>query len=142
MIDGDSGKYVQQGRPQKIVGTEKGAVKARYKLFPELDFDKPGYTVTLDNQYNVVNGGLAYLITVKGPDGVGVKYFYDQKTGLKVQQYTDVVNATRMGFSDYRDINTGVKLPFTEVSTIAGTPITYKISSATANTNLADDIFK
>lgn len=141
MIDGDSIKYVQQGRPQKIT-TEKPAVKARYKLFPELDFDKPGYTMTLDDKYSVVDGALTYLLTVKGPDGLSVKYFYDQKSGLKVQQYADAPNATHMTFKDYRDINTGVKIPFSESNNIVGAPIVYKLTSATANTGLSDDIFK
>ena len=142
VINGDSMTYAQQGRSQKMVGTEKGAVKARYKLFPELDFGKQGYTATLNGNYSIVNGTLVYLVTVKGPDGISVKYFYDKKTGLKVQQYTDVPNATHMEFSDYKDLNTGVKIPFAEVNSISGTPINYKITSATANTGLTDDTFK
>ena len=64
------------------------------------------------------------------------------KTGLKLKQFTDVPNSTKMEFSDYRDINTGVKIPFNETSSINGGPIDYKLSGATANTGLANDIFK
>jgi len=140
-INGDSVSLKQQGRMQKVAGQEKGAVKARYKLFPELDFDKPGYTVKLDDKYGIVNGAPVYLVTVTQPDGISVKYFYDAKTGLKVAQYAAVPNATHMEFSDYRDINTGVKIPFAEVNSIVGFPINYKVTGATANTNLSDDIF-
>ena len=142
VITGDSIAMKSGGRPQKLAPTEVGAVHARYKLFPELDFDKPGYTMTLDNKYNIVNGALAYEITVKGPDGFSVKYFYDQKTGLKLKQYTDVVNATHMEFSNYQSINTGVKIPFAEKNSVNGNPIDFKITSATANTGLTDDTFK
>jgi hypothetical protein len=46
-----------------------------------------------------------------------------------------------MEFSDYRDINAGVKIPFAEVNGLLGFPINYKVTGATANTNLSDDIF-
>ena len=142
-INGDSIKYVQQGRPQELKSKqERGAVKARYKLFPELDFSQDGYTAKLDSQYHIVNGVPAYLVTVTGPDGISVKYFYDVKTSLKVAQFADVPNATHMEFSDYKAISNGVKIPYSEVNGIAGRPITYKITSVTANTNLGDDVFK
>ncbi|BAU54136.1 M1 family metallopeptidase [Mucilaginibacter gotjawali] len=143
VIMGDSVSLQLNGRKSPLSSkSEKGAVMARYKLFPELDFNKPGYTLQLDSAIKVINGQLAYLITVTNPDGIRVKYYYDQKTGLKVKQFTDVVNSTRMEFKDYRNINTGVKIPFDETSSINGEPIDYKLSSATANTGLGDDIFK
>ena len=75
MIIGDSVNLQQNGRKSNIGGTEKAAVKARYKLFPELDFSKQGYTMQLDTAIKVINGQLAYLITVTGPDAVKVKIF-------------------------------------------------------------------
>jgi hypothetical protein len=143
LMDGDSLNLKQNGRSVTLSGKEeRGAVKARYKLFPELDFNSSGYTMVLDSAIKVVNGHLAYLITVTGPDGIRVKYFYDQQSGLKIKQYTDVQNSTKMEFDDYRDINTGVKIPFTEKNAINGEPIDYKIKSATANTGLPNDTFK
>jgi hypothetical protein len=143
IIDGDSLNLKQNGRIVTLkTNEERAAVKARYKLFPELDFNNTGYTLQLDSALKVVNGHLAYLVTVTGPDGVRVKYFYDQQSGLKLKQYTDVQNSTKMEFDDYREINTGVKIPFTEKNSINGEPIDYKIKSATANAGLSNDIFK
>jgi hypothetical protein len=143
IVNGDSVTVTQNGRPAPLSGkTEKGAVLARYKLFPELDFSKPGYTAVLDTNYQVVNGQLAYLVTVTGPDNIAVKYFYDQKTGLKVKQYTDVPNATVMEFSNYQNVNTGIKLPFSEMNSVNGQPIEFKVQSATANTGIGVDVFK
>jgi hypothetical protein len=143
IIDGDSIEFKQNGRTAPLKAkTERGAVRARYKLFPELDFNKPGYAAVLDSNYQVVNGQLAYLVTVTSPDNITVKYFYDQKTGLKVKQFTDVPNATVMEFSDYQNVNTGVKLPFTEMNSVNGQPIQFKIKSATANTGLTNDTYK
>ncbi|MBS1528871.1 MAG: M1 family metallopeptidase [Bacteroidetes bacterium] len=139
-INGDSILIKQRGREQKV-GAEKAAVKARYKLFPELNFEQSGFTMKLDDKYSIVNGAPAYMVTVSQPDGISVKYFYDVKTGLKVAQYATTPAATHMEFSDYRDINGGVKIPFAEVNALLGFPLNYKVTSATANTNLADDIF-
>ncbi|MEO6977412.1 MAG: M1 family metallopeptidase, partial [Mucilaginibacter sp.] len=60
IVNGDSVTVTQNGRPAPLAGkTEKGAVQARYKLFPELDFAKQGYTAVLDTNYQVVKGQLA-----------------------------------------------------------------------------------
>jgi len=143
VIIGDSISLKTNGRQNKLNSkTEHGAVMARYKLFPELDFGKPGYSAVLDTNYQVVNGQLAYLVSVLSPEGTTVKYFYDIKTGLKVKQFTDVANATIMEFSDYQNVNTGIKLPFTEMNSVNGTPIQFKVKSATVNTGLTNESFK
>ena len=113
IINGDSLNVNSMNRHVKITRAEEhGAVKARYQLFPELNFGKPGYTMQLEPNLKVVGDQLAYLLTVTGPDGIKVKYFYDQKTGLKIKQYTDVPNATSMEFGNYQDVNTGIKNTF------------------------------
>ena len=106
---------------------------SKYKLFPELDFTKPGYKVKLVDSIKVVNNRLAYLIVVTAPNNISVKYFYDLKTGLKIKQFTDVPNSTHMEYDDYQDIGNGVKIPFTELNSIEGYPITYKIKNFTVN---------
>jgi Peptidase family M1 domain len=141
IINGDSLKVVQMRKPADV-SKEKGAVKARYKLFPELEFNKTGYTVQLDPSLKVVNGNLAYLVKVTSPDGTKVNYFYDQKTGLKLKQFTDVKGSTQMEWSDYRDIQTGIKIPFSEKTTVVGQPIEFKVKSTEVNSNLSNDIFK
>ena len=141
IINGDSLKVVQM-RKQVDVAKEKGAVRARYKLFPELDFNKTGYTLELNPSLKVINGNLAYLIKVTSPDGTKVNYFYDQKTGFKLKQFTDVQGSTQMEWSDYRDIQTGIKIPFSEKTTVVGQPIEFKVKSITVNTGLSNDIFK
>jgi hypothetical protein len=142
VINGDSINIHQLNRPVPLTNSEKSSVKARYRLFPELEFNKTGYSMQLDPKLQVIDDELAYLVTVTGPDGVRVKYFYDQKTGLKIKQYTDVPNSTIMEFGDYRDINTGIKIPFSEKTTIVGQPIEFKVKSAMANGGMSDSIFR
>ena len=133
-IDIDSIAIIKNGKNVKLNNlAEKYAVYSKYKLFPELDFNKAGYKVKLIDSIKVINGQLAYLIAVTAPNGISVKYFYDIKTGLKIKQYTDVPNSTHMEYADYNDIGNGVKIPFTELNSIEGFPITYKIKNCKVN---------
>lgn len=142
-IFSDSVSVTQQNRTQYVTDAKEVArTKARFKLFPELAFAQAGYKMELDSQYHVVNGALAYQVTVSQPDGIRVKYFYDPKTGFKVQQYVDAPNVTHMAFGDYNVIGNGIKIPFTQQDMRNGGTITYKVGSAAVNTNLSDDIFK
>jgi len=142
IIDGDSLNVKQMSKPVPIAGDVKGSVKARYKLFPELDFNKTGYTMQLAPTLQVVNDQLAYLVTVTSPDGIKVKYFYDQKSGFKIKQFTDVAGSTVMEWGDYKDIQTGIKIPFSEKTTVVGQPIEFKVKSTVVNGGLTDDTFK
>jgi hypothetical protein len=142
IISGDSINVNQMNRHAQLkTAEERGAVKARYKLFPELDFSKKDYTMKLEPTLKVVGDQLAYQVTVTAPDGIRVKYFYDQKTGFKIKQFTDVPNATVMEFGNYQEVNTGVKIPYSEKTTVVGQPIEFKVKSATANTGLTNDAF-
>lgn len=142
VIVGDSVNVNQMSKQVVITNDAKGAVKARYKLFPELDFNKSGYTMQLDPKLKIVNGQLAYLVVVTAPDGVKVNYFYDQQSGYKIKQFTDVKGSTVMEFADYKDIDTGIKIPFTEKTSIVGQPIDFKVKTTTVNSGLSNDLFK
>ena len=142
VIGADSVIITQMNKPVPLTNDEKGNVKIRYKLFPELDFGKPGYTMQLAPTMQVVNEQLAYMLTVTYPKGVKVKYFYDSKTGYKIKQFTDVLNSTVMEWSDYKEIPTGIKVPFTEKTSVIGLPVEYKVKSATVNAGISNDVFK
>jgi len=142
VYNADSVLVKQFGRPIPLKNDVKAAVKDRYKLFPELDFNKNGYTMQLDPALKIVNNQLAYLITVTSPDGVKINYYYDQTTGLKVKQFTVAPLGTVMEWSDYRDIQTGVKIPFSEKTTIVGVAIEFKVKGTKVNSGLGDELFK
>lgn len=142
VVDGDSVSVQQNNRSMQLNKGDKGAISAKYKLFPELDFGKQGYMAALDTSYQVINGQLAYLITVTGPDGTPVKYYYDQKTGLKVKQVVDMPNTSGVDFGDYQNIPTGIKIPFSEKTTLAGQPVEFKVKTAVVNTGISNDVFK
>jgi hypothetical protein len=142
ILNGDSVNLQQNGKQVKLDGTEKAAFKTKHQLFPELEFTKPGYALKLDAQMKAVNGQLAYLVIVTAPDNTITKYYYDPKTGLKIKQLIEQPYRMSVEYGDYREINTGVKIPFFEKENSGGPPIEYKLKTAAANTGVSDSMFK
>jgi hypothetical protein len=142
VVNGDSVLLRQMNNKVPLDTLSKKYLRARTRLFPELDFGKRGYSVRLDPRLQVVNGDLAYLVYVTQPDGVKMRYYYNTETGLKIRQYIDIAGgSTVYDWSDYRDVN-GVKIPYSEKTTVVGQPIEFKVKDATVNSGMADDSFK
>jgi hypothetical protein len=140
--DGDSVSSVSQNQviknnPRK---SQKNTIY-RFGFFPELDYGKEGYTLTLDNALRVIGETPAYLVTVTHPDGVRVKAYFDPVTGYKLKQVTDVPNGSPTEFADYREVS-GIKIPYDVKTILIGVPIELKVSNATANTGLTNEQFK
>jgi hypothetical protein len=139
---GDSVSIVQQNQPINNTTKEyQRHLVDRFAFFPELDYSKDGYVITLDNRLYAVNDNLAYLVITTHPDGTKVKSYFDQQTGLKLKQVTDVANATPTEFADYHEVN-GVKIPYDIKTVMLGVPVEYKVTTAVANTGLSDELFK
>lgn len=142
VVNGDSVQLRQMNNKVPLDTLSKKYLRARTRLFPELDFAKKGYTVRLDPRLQVVNGELAYLLYITQPDGVKMRYYYNRETGLKIRQYIDIAGgSTVYDWSDYRDVN-GVKIPYNEKTTVVGQPIEFKVKDVTINSGIADDTFK
>ncbi|PJJ84897.1 M1 family metallopeptidase [Mucilaginibacter auburnensis] len=138
----DSVKVSQMGRDFAIDKATTEQVKARYQFFPELLFDKPGYSIALDPKMQVVGKDLAYLVNVTYPGGTVVKTFYEQKTGLKVKQYTEVAGSGVVEWSDYRDTPAGIKIPYKMSANVLGQPVNFEVTEVKANSGLGDELFK
>jgi YD repeat-containing protein len=142
VVNGDSVQLRQMNNKVPLDTLSKKYLRARTRLFPELEFSKKNYTVKLDPRLQVVNGELAYLLYVTQPDGVKMRYYYDAQTGLKVRQFIDIVGgSTVYEWADYRDVN-GVKIPYIEKTTVVGQPIEFKVKDIAVNSGIADDTFK
>jgi hypothetical protein len=140
--NGDSVSSVAQNQVVKnnTKQSQKNTIY-RFGFFPELDYNKEGYTLTLDNSLRVVGDVPAYLVTVTHPDGVKVKAYFDPVTGYKLKQVTDVPNGSPTEFGDYREVS-GIKIPYNVKTILLGVPVELKVSNATANTGLTNEQFK
>jgi hypothetical protein len=143
VVNADSIQLRQMNNKVPLDTLSKKYLKARTRLFPELEFNKNGYTVQLDPRLQVVDGELAYLLYVTQPDGVKMRYYYNAQTNLKIKQYIDISGgSTVYEWSDYKDVNGGIKIPFTEKTTVVGQPIEFKVKDAVVNGGIPDDTFK
>ena len=64
VMNGDSLSMNQMNQKVPVPADMKASVEARFKLFPELNFNKSGYTMQLAPTSQLVSGQLAYLVTV------------------------------------------------------------------------------
>jgi len=143
VVNADSIQLRQMNNKVPLDTLSKKYLKARTRLFPELEFNKNGYTVQLDPRLQVVDGELAYLLYVTQPDGVKMRYYYNAQTNLKIKQYIDISGgSTVYEWSDYKDVNGGIKIPFTEKTTVVGQPIEFKVKDVVVNGGIPDDTFK
>jgi hypothetical protein len=71
-----------------------------------------------------------------------VKTYFDQKTGLKVRQYTDVAGASVTEWSDYRDTPAGVKVPYKIGTTLLGQPVDFEVKDVRVNSGVGSEVFK
>jgi hypothetical protein len=124
VVNADSIAIHERATPVQLSATDKIAVKQKHKLFPELDYLKPGYTLQLTPVMQMLNDSLVYLVTITTPDSVKIKSYYDQKTGLKVRE--TVQDATPIDFSDYRRVE-GIEIPFTEKTTFLGEAVDFRV---------------
>jgi hypothetical protein len=86
----------------------------------------------------VVGKDLAYLVNVTYPGGTVVKAYFDQKTGLKVRQYTDVPGASVTEWSDYRDTAAGVKVPYKISTNLLGQPVDFEVKDVSVNSGVGE----
>jgi hypothetical protein len=141
MINGDSVYVVDRSMPSQLSVTDKKAITEKHKLFPELDYLKPGYDLALAPNMQIVDSKLAYMVTVTSAAGITIKVYYDQKTGYKLREVIESAGGATIGYDDYHEVN-GIKIPFTESTSYFGAPADFKVKTAEVNGNISDDMFR
>jgi hypothetical protein len=76
----------------------------------------------------VIDNQLVYLVSITNPEGVRVKHYYDPKTGFKIRRVTDVPGAVPSTYGDYRGIATGIKIPYSEKTSVGGVVADFKVT--------------
>ena len=118
------------------------ALSIWYDPFPELEFLNKKYTVELAPRIQLVNDRPAYGVTATSPEGFQIQCFYDYYTGLKLKSIRFFPSARSVEFTDYREINDGIKIPFAWEGNFYSYYLKYKVKSAIADGGISDDVFK
>jgi zinc protease len=144
--DGSKGKIEQQGQNVPIGEKELAKLALEGPIFPELDYTKAGYKLSLKGE-EAVNGAAAYKIVVEDPTGEKTTNFYDKTSGLLLKSIKVIEGGgqtiTQVSeYKDYKEVN-GIQLPHTILSTGATPfPLELKAKKVAINAGIDDSAFK
>ena len=115
----------------------------KYKLFPELYGIDAHATLLLNDKPQIVNNLPAYELKLTTPDSLHISLFFDMITGFKIKQILNVPGGTYTSeYGDYREIKTGLKIPFTEKINDGGQVFQLQVSKVDINEGIDDALFK
>ncbi|MCB9275504.1 MAG: insulinase family protein [Lewinellaceae bacterium] len=146
-FDGEQGMVNAMGSEQKMEGEALEAMKQQALLFPEMEYGKKGYTLTLAG-IEALDGKKAYRVDITYPGGNTATEYFDVETGLKARTVAtqagpgdEKVTVTN-DYGDYRETD-GIRVPYELKSAGMGPfPITLKVESVEINKGLDDSIFE
>lgn len=136
LVNGERVSVQQLSREIPLDEAGKKIIKAKSKPFPELDYEKGGYTMELDSTLRIVNGDLAYEVDINVAEGTQIRNFYNQKTGLKIKQVVEGSVNSVTEFGDYEGINGGIRIPFLIKTTLLGQSAEFKVKETAVNSGM------
>lgn len=141
LINGDKVSLSAMGQERTVDSASKERLKEQALPFPEIEFSKAPYQLTLNPMIAEINGKDAYVIGVKSASGPEMKEFFDAKTGLKLKKSVEGASGTStVTYNDYKEVN-GIMVPFSQTIS-QGIDIPLKATDVKINSGLKDDNFK
>lgn len=144
IFNGTRGMVTSMGQKQEVTGDDLKELELQAALFPELNYDKLGYTLELTG-IEKPDGKDLYRIKLTGPTGKVSSEFYCVETGLKLR--SEMSQETPMGvvtivttYGDYQEVN-GIKFPYTIKQQAGPQNFDMKVSSIQLNTGLDNSAF-
>lgn len=146
VLNGDSVTMQRMGQDMPVQENTKETLKDEMNIFPEQQYLKTGYTLSLEG-IETVDDQDAYVLKVTDSRGNVVTQYYNVKTGLRVKEVSE--QATTAGtttkssttYSNYQEVN-GIKFPFTIGSDGGGVKMIMKVKDIKINSGVSPDDFK
>ena len=141
LVNGDSVSISSMGQSQPVDNDTRKKVQEQAVPFPELDYLKPGYQLSLAPAMENIGEKDAYAVSVTTPSGITLKEYFDAATGLKLRKETTSGNSpSSINYADYKEVN-GIMFPFSE-SISQAVEIHLTIKDLKINSGLKDADFK
>jgi len=142
-FDGEKATVSQMGQKQEADAATLKGFKEDAVLFPELAYAEMGKKLKLVGGESL-DGKQVYVIEVESADGKKQTEYYDIKSGLKVRsQSNQGGNLVQTDYSDYREVEGGIMMPFKVVSVgQAPVPLTFEVKEVMMNQGVEDSFFK
>lgn len=141
LVKGDSVSMSSMGQAQPVDDATGKKIKEQAVPFPELDYSKPGYQLSLAPDMDNIDGKDAYVVSLMSPSGVSSKEYFDVATGLKLRRETTTGDAPgSISFADYKEVN-GIMFPSSETIS-QNVEIHLEVKDVKINSGLKDEDFK
>ncbi|HEY8661880.1 MAG TPA: M1 family aminopeptidase [Hanamia sp.] len=141
LVKGDSVSMSSMGQSQPVDDATGKKIKEQAVPFPELDYSKPGYQMSLAPDMDNIDGKDAYVVSLMSPSGVSSKEYFDAATGLKLRRETTTGDAPgSISFADYKEVN-GIMFPSSETIS-QNVEIHLEVKDVKINSGLKDEDFK
>ena len=142
-FDGEKASISQMGQAQEADPAMVESFKEEAMIFPELAYATSGKKLSLKGG-ETIDGNNVYVIEVESANGNKQTEYFDIKSGLKVRSQSNQDGTLlQTDYSDYRDVEGGIKMPFKIVSTgQMPIPLAFEVQSVTVNTGVEDAVFK
>jgi hypothetical protein len=141
LVNGNNITLSAMGQEHALDSATKDRLKEEAMPFPETQFVKPSYQLTLNPMIADVDGKDTYVVNIKGPSGEEMNEYFDAKTGLKVKKEINTQAGTSgVTYEDYKEVN-GIMVPYSQTLS-QGIDIILKATDVKINSGLKDDEFK
>lgn len=142
-FDGEKGSVSQMGQVQKADPAMLESFKEDAMIFPELAYEKLGKKLHLKGGESI-DGNNVYVLEIESADGSKQTEYFDIKTGLKLRSQSNQDGTqTQTDYSDYREVEGGIKMPYKVVSTgLMPVPLAFQVESIVVNSGVEDAVFK
>lgn len=145
LVSGDSVSMSSMGGEVPMTDARRAELKGQTDPFPEMNFLKGTYQLTLAG-IKPVNGGDAYLVKATDSGGKTSSYYFDTKTGLEVRKIIPEDGPTGKvdritDMSDYKEVD-GIKLPYSIVSQNGPQKVKMTVQEVKVNSGLTPSDFR
>lgn len=142
LVKGDSVIVSAMGQVRPVDSATETSMKEQATPFPELNYLKAGYNLTLAHFIENIDGKNAYILNSISPSSIKTKEYFDAATGLKFRTETasDNSSTSTIIYGDYKEVS-GILFPSKEtISEQIEIPLT--ITDVKINSGLTEEDFK
>ncbi len=142
VFDGEKGSMIMQGQKQPLQGEMLETMKLEAVIFPEIGYQKMGYTLNLISKDNL-DGKMVYKVEIIDPLEKSKIAYFDVNSGLKVKEVStqQMGNTTSITTYDKYDEVDGVMFPVSLTQSMGPQLIDINVTSIDVNKGIEDSVF-
>jgi hypothetical protein len=140
VVKNGRGYIYAMGEQQELRSDQLDAVNAQIFVFPEIQYEKLGYTLTAGDIQDI-DGEEAYTLNIVTSKGIETTEYYSTQSGLKLRTSTE--QAGDITYADYQEVD-GIMIPtkMTISNAMLPMPIEAKMVTVKFNETLDNSLFE